>query len=123
MRIALIAALAPALAGCDVQVAEIDRSASPDKKVELVISTADAGATTSVAYHVNLVAPGAKPDLDSSVFIADRVSSLSASWNSAERVVIHCGDARVFRFTNFWQSRDVEDFQHVVRIGLDGCAD
>lgn len=123
MRACLPIVLGLVLVGCDVEVAEIQRVASPDGKVELVVSTAEGGATTSVTYYVNLVAPRGEPDLDASVLVADKVRNFSASWASPNRVVIQCGDARVFRYTNFWQSRDVDDFQHIVRIGLSGCAD
>ena len=122
MRAYLPIVLGLALAGCDVEVAEIERVTSPDGKVEIVITTTDGGATTSVGYHVNLVAPGDEADLDASVLVADKVWNFSASWASPNRVLIQCGSARVFHFQNFWQSRKVDNFEHIVQIGLSGCA-
>jgi hypothetical protein len=115
--------LAVVLNSCDVFVAEVERVASPDGKVELVVSTAEAGATTGITYYVNLVAPRGEANLDTSVFVADKVAEVNVHWESPNKIVIQCGDARVFRYTNFWQVREVDNFQHIVRIGLSGCAD
>lgn len=105
------------VAGCG-EGREAQRIPSPDGKVEAVILTHDAGATTGIAYHVALVPRGGAPDLDESVLVADKVSALSVSWQDATHLSVHVGQARIFHFTNFWQSREVDDFAHVVRLSL-----
>lgn len=122
MRAFLPIVLGLALAGCEVEVAEIERVTSPDGKADMVITTTEGGATTSIVYHVNLVAPGDEAELDASVLVADKVWNFSASWASPNRVVIQCGTARIFHFQNFCQSREVDNFEHIVQIGLSGCA-
>ena len=106
------------LSSCDVAVHEAGRTASPDGKLDLVVTTTDGGATTSVGYHLNLVPRGDTVDLDDSNFVADKVYALTAEWVDSTNVIIRFENARIFHFSNFWHSKEVDNWQHVIRLKL-----
>lgn len=110
--------LSALLASCDVAESEVARIPSPDGRIDLVISSADSGATTSVSYFVNLVPRNGKPDKEKSSFVADKVANLNVYWADAKRVVIQYSDARVFHFSNFWHAKEIDNFEHVVQLRL-----
>ena len=100
-----------------VKLTEINRYTSPDSRVDAVIVTSDAGATTSVGYHIFIVAKGDHPkDLKFSIFSADHVVGLKVFWQQSRHLKVTYQAARIFKFTNFWQSKDVDNFQYEVKI-------
>jgi hypothetical protein len=106
--------------GCEslVDFSEIHRYTSPDSRVDAVVVTSDAGATTSTAYHVFIVPKDATypKDFDVSIFTADHIEGLNVYWQGAKILKVTYKTARIFKFTNFWQSRDVDNFQYIVKI-------
>jgi len=44
------------------------------------------------------------------------VEGLEVSWESPRHLGIRYEKARIFNYTNFWLSRDVEHFEYVVAI-------
>ena len=60
-----------------VKLTEINRYTSPDSRVDAVIVTSDAGATTSIGHHIFIVPKGESPeDLKFSILTADHVVGL-----------------------------------------------
>lgn len=104
--------------GCHViDEQEIERIESPDGKVDAVLIVKNGGATTSLTYEVFIVPRGGvvrKKSLP--VFIADKVINLRAKWLRAKLIEISYTDARIFKYKNFWQHRDVEQFKYEVKI-------
>ena len=82
---------------------EIHRYTSPDSRVDAVVVTSDAGATTSTAYHVFIVPKDATypKDFDVSIFTADHIEGLNVYWQGAKILKVTYKTARIFKFTNF----------------------
>jgi len=94
---------------------EVVRKVSPDSMVDAVVVKMDCGSTTDYSYHI-FITPLGKIPKGSPVFIADKVDDISLVWGSSKELFIYYKNARIFNFTNFWQSKDVEDFKYTVSI-------
>jgi len=66
------------------------RVKSPDAEVDAVLMKSDGGATTSVRI----------------------------TWIENKILEIDCKSARIFRFSNFWQSKEVQDYRYIVEIRI-----
>jgi len=97
---------------------EQKRLISPDGIVDAVLLKTDAGATTSFAYSIHIVPKGRAPIRDHECFVADHVKNLEVSWVQSNLLEISYSQARIFKFTNFWHSREVQDFAYVVELKL-----
>lgn len=95
---------------------EISRTPSPDKLADAVISMSDCGATTSNSYRVYVVKVGGGPVEDDVVFLADKVEDINVFWQAPRKLLISYKEARIFRFTNFWSSEEMDNFRYVVSI-------
>jgi hypothetical protein len=117
------------MAGCDKgeslagkwEYKEISRIKSPDSLVEAVIVTGDAGATTSMRTWVYLVPTNGTIDVgddDKALFIADHLKNFKVVWNEPKLLEIRYEEARIFKFKNYWQSREVQNFHYIVELKL-----
>ena len=98
---------------------EIKRITSPDKKVDAVISVLNGGATSSNGYHIFIVPNGTVPyDIKFSQFSCDHQDSLGIKWVDNKLLNIFYKEARIFRFSNFWNSDNVDNWTYVVEIKL-----
>lgn len=100
---------------------ELSRVTSPDSVVDAVLVRSNAGATTGFGYRVYVVPRGRWPDYrtqGAQQFLADRVDSLSVHWREPKVLEIRYTKARIFDFTNFWHSREVDGFNYVVELKL-----
>jgi len=95
---------------------ELKRIASPDDQVEAVLVKKDCGATTSESLNVFIVNKGGKTEEKDLVFQADHIMDFSLSWRKAKFLEMRYRQGRIFQFTNFWQSKDVDNFSYVVEI-------
>ena len=109
------------LVACDSEVEDevIDRVVSPDGVVDAVLVRRNLGATTSYVYRVHIVPTGAEPEEGLERFIADHVSGLEIKWQQPQLLTISYGEARIFKFTNFWSSEKANNFKYVVELRLD----
>lgn len=114
-----IAVLFVALSGCASH-REVSRTLSPDGRVEAIIDEVNGGATTSLAYALYLVPEGTKnlPSQKYAVFVADHIEGLSVNWVEPRLLDLTFRDARIFTFSNFWESADVDSFNYVVKLHL-----
>lgn len=96
--------------------AEALRKTSGDGIVDFAVVQRDCGATTAVSTSVFVVPSGGRTQKARPIFEADHVEGLEVSWESPKHLSIRYEQARIFRFTNFWLSRDIEDFRYVVSI-------
>jgi len=92
------------------------RKTSEDGLVDFVVVERDCGATTSVAISVFIVPSGDRTGKAQPIFKADHVEGLEVLWGSPKQLSIRYDKARIFSFTNFWLSRDVEEFEYVVSV-------
>ena len=100
---------------------EVVRIKSPDGKVEAVHIRGNCGATTSFTENIFIVPAGEKtpkPKDDYQRFLADHVDGLELEWREPKVLEIKYNVARIFKFTNFWQSQKVDHFRYVVEIRL-----
>ena len=101
---------------------EIQRISSPDKKVDAVLITADVDATTSPSSKVFIVKPGVKisrNDFQYAVFNSDHTNKMiRLSWTENKQLIVSFDKARIFNYTNFWESEDLDNYKYVVEIIL-----
>lgn len=74
------------------------------------------GATTAYSYKVYVTPKGASTEKFNPIFIADKLDGEIVEWSSSKHLRIKYRQARIFNFTNFWHSRDVDNFNYVVTI-------
>ena len=86
-----------------------------DGRVEAVLKKKDCGATTSIAYSVVIVPTGGTSQ-EEPIFVADKATALDLGWSADRKLLITYESARIFSFTNFWQSREMDNFNYVVAI-------
>jgi hypothetical protein len=97
---------------------EITRVASPDRLVDAVLVQVGGGATVGFSYNVHVVPSGQSWQRGHQVLTADRYENLQLAWRDVRQLELCFDSARVFHFTNFWHSRDVQNFGYVVNIRL-----
>ena len=99
---------------------ELERIASPDGRVEaLFYRNADyGGATSGYTYSLYIVKTGEAPDTDHHLMGVDRIEDLEISWRDNKILDISYKYARIWGFTNWWHSPDIDDFSYVVEIHL-----
>lgn len=113
------ASLASMLTSCDnpslCSNDEILRKSSPDKVVDAVIVKKNCGATTSSSYSIFIV-PSESEVFDQHVFLSDKTDNLKITWATNKQLSIVYNKARIFEYTNFWQSSKIENFKYIVEI-------
>ena len=97
---------------------EILRVKSPESIVEVVLVRTNAGATVAFGYELFIVPTGTNPKPGTELFRADHVDNVKVRWLSAKLLQIEYDRARVFHFTNFWSSKDVDNFAYIVELRL-----
>jgi hypothetical protein len=104
---------------------ELQRVKSPDGVVDAVLVRGDGGATTGFAFAVFLVRSGTAFDekaapfeQDRAVFKTDHHEGLQLVWTKPQFLEIRFAKARIFHFTNFWHSADVQNYRYVVEVRL-----
>ena len=96
---------------------EIQRLPSPDGKVDAVIIKRNCGATTSFAYLLFIVPSGDKISGSTSpIFEADHLKNEDLFWKEPKFLNIVYEQARIFHFSNFWHSKEIDNFEYVVEI-------
>ncbi len=120
MASTLLAIICLLITSCgEIKRREIARFVSPDSAVEAVLVGADTDATTSYTYELYVVPRGGElPDSERVSFVADHVADLQVRWREARFLEIQYRQARIHRFRNYWQSRDVDSFSYVVELRL-----
>ena len=105
----------------EVSSTEYYRVKSPDGEVDAVLMKNNGGATTSFSYTLFLLPKGTrskKLSLDYSQLIADKAEDLKITWIENKILQINCKSARIFRFSNFWQSKEIQDYRYIVEIRI-----
>jgi hypothetical protein len=100
---------------------ELKRVRSPDKKVDAVLIETNGGATVSFGNKVFLVIPEKKirqDDFKYAVFTADHYQNVDINWQANQQLLISYNKARIFSYTNFWQTDEIKNWNYVVEIKL-----
>ncbi|MBW3571960.1 MAG: hypothetical protein KY467_12725 [Gemmatimonadetes bacterium] len=89
--------------------------------MDAVVTRNSGGATTSNVFRIFVVPRGHPIPSDERFerFRADKISSLCVEWRRTRLLQLSYDQARIFRFTNFWNSGDIQHFQYVVELRLE----
>lgn len=93
----------------------VSREVSPDNRVDAVIAKVNCGATTDYSFRVHIVPAGSEP-LGNHVFLADHIKGLEVNWIENQKLAITYDEARIFEYTNFWHSKELDNFEYFVSI-------
>jgi hypothetical protein len=88
------------------EVAELDRVASPDGALDLVVSEVLVNATVSTPYRVSVVLHGQIPVEDDLVLNIDQSEKPTVVWVGSDAISVHCRGGRVWFFRNFWTRKN-----------------
>jgi hypothetical protein len=107
-------------AGCNVRIPakEVHRVVSPDKLVDAVVVARETDATVLTPTELYIVATGRDWSKETPVLKGDNFSEMNISWQEPKYLEISYKKARVFNFTNFWNSSAVQDYRYVVELRL-----
>ncbi len=106
-----------------VSIDNILRETSPDRIVDVVWFRQNAGATTGYSYCLMILPfnekfTEAEGGTEKWIFIVDKVQDLKVKWIGNKKLLIQYEKGRVFKYSNFWQSQQVENFKYTVEIFL-----
>jgi|GEM_PF-4471276 len=80
----------------------LQRTSSPDNKIEFVLTKTSGNATTSFGYRVYLFEKNKKkPLLKNLLFCAEKVDNLSIAWIDNSHLKIAYNEANIYDFMNF----------------------
>ncbi|WP_146202873.1 hypothetical protein [Pedobacter paludis] len=114
------------LGSCNNNVLDLDHSkilkiiSSPDKKIDAVLIATTGGATVADGNKVYILLSGKKiTEHDHPILVADYTRNLDIIWRANKRLNIKYDDARIFQFTNFWKSEELDNWNYIVEIDLE----
>lgn len=96
----------------------ISQAVNLEKKTAAIHVVKNCGATTGYAHQIYIVVPGTNYADATPIFVADKADNLAVTWTGEKALQISYDSARIFSFTNFWQSSEVDDFQYVIKVSL-----
>lgn len=91
---------------------------SPDGRVQAILLSRGYGATVPSVSELYIVQKGRKIEGANLILRADHMTGTAISWKSPKFLEVRYEKARVFQFTNFWQSHDVDNFRYIVEVRL-----
>ena len=98
---------------------EITRKSSPDGKVDAVVLKINTHSTTPYSYRLYIVPKDKKvQNIENELFLANRVDELLINWEANKLLEINYKNARIFHFSNFWHSKEVDNFKYIVELKL-----
>jgi hypothetical protein len=116
--IALLGVMVVTLNGCGKPpTREIARIQSPDAVVDAVLAERAVGATVATPSEVYIVPHGGKIE-GGPLLRADNMRDLKLTWKQPRLLEVRYSKGRVFSFTNFWESADVQNWKYVVELRL-----
>lgn len=100
------------------QTIEVERKSSSDNRVDVVLVKSNCGATTSESITLYLVPSGNEINDQYSTIVMDRIDNLTVEWRDNKELEVHFSHGRIFSFTNFWQSSELDEYKYIVNINL-----
>lgn len=106
-----------------VQKTVVEIKTDSTSSVDAILYEVDGGATTTISYQLFL-RPHRGLEENEPLVIVDRFQPLKGesrpkvSWISANTVDFSIGSGRIFRYTNFWSHRQVDEFRRTIHIRL-----
>lgn len=96
---------------------EVERVTSPDSIVDAVVIQSDAGATTPFVHEVYIVPKGGKPS-GTALLTGDHLIGFELKWLAPRFLEIRYKQGRIYKFTNFWRSKEIQNFSYIVELRL-----
>jgi hypothetical protein len=118
LRKILVFSLFIVLAGCSYSESEKTRISSPDHKVDVVTTDIGTDATVATPTRIYIVPVGDKIKGEKPILIADQFKIKSIKWVGPKQLIISFYSGRIFQYENVWNSKDVDNFQHEIRVFL-----
>jgi len=111
-------------AGCSgpPPIKEIARITSPDSLVDAVLAERGVDATVATPSEVYIVPKGGHP-VGQPLLRADHMQGLTLVWRQPRLLELHYTKGRIFSFSNFWESPDVQSSTYVVELRLVPASD
>lgn len=97
---------------------EIQRVTSPDKLVDAVLVERQTGATVATPIELYIVPSGRNWKGNAPVLRGDNLEGLQVTWQRPRFLEIHYKKGRIFSFTSFWHSADIQQFKYVIELRL-----
>lgn len=91
---------------------------SPDKLVDAVLVEVETSALDATPTKLFLVPSGKDWRDHSPILKGDYFEELKIVWSRPSLLEIHYKKGRIFSFANFWGSKDVGAFRHIVELRL-----
>lgn len=102
---------------CSPPQKQLQRITSPDHIVDAVLSAKLVNATVATPYMVYIV-PAGSHNLTDPVLVGDDFVGLKLIWKAPRFLVIQFSKGEIFKFSNLWMSKKVQDFRYLVEIRL-----
>lgn len=120
LRTVSLALLLIGIAGCSSSPVgkETQRETSPDKLVDAVLVSRETGATVATATELYLVPTGQDWNGETPILRGDKFEGAHVRWRGARFLEIRYAKGRIFSFTNFWNSANLQTFKYVVEVRL-----
>ncbi len=96
---------------------ELARITSPDGVVDVVLVETSVGATVATPSEVYVVPKGSKVN-GAPLLRADHMEHLNVRWKQPRLLEVSYSKGRIFSFTNFWESADVQNWKYIVEVEL-----
>ena len=98
---------------------ETVRTRSPDGRVDALLVERQTGATVATPVLLYIVKAGDPAGTGEPVLLGDNFDGLSIKWTGPKLLSVTYKKGRIFKFTNFWESRAVDHWSYVVEVRLD----
>jgi len=98
---------------------ETVRRRSPDGKVDALLVERETGAAAATPVSLYIVKAGDPVGTGQPVLLGDNFDGLSIKSVDPKLLSVTYKKGRIFKFTNFWESRAVDDWSYVVEVRLD----
>lgn len=110
------------MCACRGELSERARVTSPDGKLQAIVAERSSGATVATPVELYVV-PSNGTLSGEPLLVGDRFANLRPVWKGPNFLEVQYDKGRVFKFTNFWQPSNPEQFQFVVEIRLKPSTD
>lgn len=119
LLIVFIVSLLSSVIGCDaVARKEVLRLSSPDNIVDAVLIETDGGATTPFGYLLYIVPHGNTPQKSDAQLNAVDFETAKYLWREPKLLEIQYKGGKIYHFSNFWYSKEVQNLEYKVELRL-----
>lgn len=108
----------------DPTIEELARISSPDSTVDAVLLRKNFHATVPFIYEAYIVKANNKAGDEKDLILkSDHMNNIQLKWKEPRFLEISYSSGRIWHFQNFWQSKEVENFNYLVETRLKPMSD